>query len=86
VTATNPWIKYLDGIGHGYAQIDVTPQRVQADFHLTPIPTDALPDPRVSATVEPSFRCSWQTRAGSRRVSAATGPVGPRADHPSTRD
>jgi phosphodiesterase/alkaline phosphatase D-like protein len=85
VTGANPWIKYLDGIGHGYTLIDVTPQRVQADFHLTPTPTDALPDPRVNATVEPAYACSWQTLAGSRRVSPATGPVGPRCDRPAIR-
>lgn len=85
VSATNPWIKYLDGIGHGYTLIDVTPHRVQADFHLTPVPTDALPDPRVSPTAEPVYRSSWQTVAGSRRVSAASGPVGARSDHPAGR-
>ena len=28
----NPWIQYLEGIGHGFAVLDVTPQRVQTDF------------------------------------------------------
>jgi len=55
VTGTNPWVKYLDGIGHGFTLIDVTPDRVQADFFLTPVPTDALPDPRVDATVAPIY-------------------------------
>ena len=82
VTGTNPWIKYLDGIGHGFTLIDVTRQRVQADFHLTPTPTDGLPDPRVDAGVEPAYRSSWQTLAGSRRITPATGPVGPRHDRP----
>jgi phosphodiesterase/alkaline phosphatase D-like protein len=85
VAATNPWIKYLDGIGHGYTLIDVTPARVQADYYLTPAPTDALPDPRVDPTVRPSYAHSWQTVAGSRRISPATGPVGPRSDHPSDK-
>ncbi len=82
VTGTNPWIKFLDGIGHGFALIDVTPERVQADYHLTPTPTDALPDPRIDATVHPAYSNSWQTRAGSRQVAPATGPVGPRSDQP----
>jgi phosphodiesterase/alkaline phosphatase D-like protein len=85
VTGANPWIKYLDGIGHGYALIDVTPSRVQADFHLTPTPTDALPDPRIDATVQPVYSSSWLTVAGSRHVTPGTGPVGPRSDRPAAR-
>jgi alkaline phosphatase D len=82
VSATNPWIRYLDGIGHGFTLIDVTAERVQADFYLTPTPTDAQPDPRIVPTVQPVFARGFQTLAGSRRVIPATGPVGPRADSP----
>ncbi|WP_027341652.1 alkaline phosphatase D family protein [Hamadaea tsunoensis] len=82
VAATNPWVRYLDGVGHGYALIDVTPERVQADFFLTPTPTDSLPDPRVAAGVRPVYARGFQTIAGSRRVSAADTPIGPRSDHP----
>jgi len=82
ITAANPWIRYLDGIGHGYTLIDVTPERVQADYFLTAVPTSAQPDPRVDATVEPVYNRSWQTLAGSRQVSTATGPVGDRSDSP----
>jgi phosphodiesterase/alkaline phosphatase D-like protein len=82
VTATNPWIRFLDGIGHGYTLVDVTPERVQADYYLTPVPTLEQPDPRVVASVLPAYTSSFQTLAGSRRVSAATGPVGPRSDQP----
>ncbi len=85
VTATNPWVTFLDGIGHGFTLIDVTPDRVQADFFLTPVPSDALPDPRVDATVVPVYTRSFQTLAGSRRVSPAAGPVGPRSDQPHSR-
>ena len=85
VSATNPWIRYLDGIGHGYTLIDVTPARVQADYFLTPLPTDALPDPRVDPTVTPVYARSFQTLAGTRRLSTATGPVGPRSDRPAER-
>ncbi|GAA1877367.1 alkaline phosphatase D family protein [Lapillicoccus jejuensis] len=84
VRATNPWISYLDGVGHGYVVVDVTPERVQADFHLTPTPTSAQPDPRVVPDVVPAYATSWQTLAGARRLSPATGPVGPRADEPRT--
>lgn len=86
VQASNPWIKYLDGLGHGYTLIDVTPERVQADFFHTPVPTTARPDPRVDPAVEPTYAISWQTRAGSRRVSRAIGPVGPRTDQPRERE
>jgi phosphodiesterase/alkaline phosphatase D-like protein len=86
VTATNPWVRYLNGIGHGYALVDVTPARVQADFYLTPTPTDALPDPRVDPSVLPVYTSSFQTLAGSRRLSSASTPVGPRADHPADAD
>jgi alkaline phosphatase D len=82
VAGTNPWIRYLDGLGHGYTLIDVTPDRVQADFHHTPRPSSALPDPRILPTAEVAYAISWQTLAGSRRLSPATGPVGPRADEP----
>lgn len=82
VQAGNPWVKYLDGVGHGYTLIDVTPDRVQADFYLTPVPTSARPDPRVDRDATPQYAVSWQTVAGSRQVSAAEGPVGPRSDRP----
>ncbi len=86
VRAANPWISYLDGLGHGYTLIDVTPERVQADFFHTPVPTSALPDPRIDPAVEPTYAISWQTLAGSRRVSPASGPVGQRTDHPHERE
>jgi phosphodiesterase/alkaline phosphatase D-like protein len=82
VSATNPWVRYLNGVGHGYTLIDVTPERVQADYYFTPVPTDAQPDPRVDPTVTPAYVRSFQTLAGTRRISPATGPVGPRSDEP----
>ena len=78
----NPWLKYIDGVSHGYVVIDVTPERVQADYHHTPVPTSAHPDPRVEQDVEPVYARSLRTLAGSRRLSAASGPVGPRSDQP----
>ena len=82
VQKANPWVRYLNGIGHGYTVIDVTPERVQADFHHTPVPTSAAPDPRIDPDAMPVYAASLQTVAGSRRVSTASGPVGPRADEP----
>ncbi len=82
VQATNPWIKYLDGVGHGFTLVDVTPERVQADFYLTPVPTVAQPDPRTDPAVEPVLARSFQTLAGTHRVTPALAPVGARADRP----
>lgn len=82
VSAANPWIRYLDGLGHGYTLVDVTRQRVQADWYLTPVPSADQPDPRLDPDVEPAYASSWQTRAGTRLVSAAGGPVGERSDEP----
>jgi len=82
VSASNPWIRYLDGVGHGYVVVDVTPERVQADFYFTPRPTSAQPDPRVVPGVLPRYASSWVTRAGTRRVVAGTTPIGARADRP----
>jgi phosphodiesterase/alkaline phosphatase D-like protein len=85
VAAANPWIRYLDGIGHGYTLIDVTRERVQADYYLTPVPSPEQPDPRLDPGVEPRYARSWQTLAGTRRVAAASGPVGERSDEPARR-
>ncbi len=83
----NPWIKYLDGVGHGWTLIDVTPARVQADFYLTPIPTPAQDDPRTvdpdtTPSVVPAYATSYQTLATSKRVTTAPAAVGPRSDSP----
>jgi alkaline phosphatase D len=82
IQARNPWIRYLDGVGHGYTVVDVTPERVQADFYLTPTPTSAQPDPRVVRAVKPAYSTSWQTLAGSRQVVAASTVLAARADEP----
>lgn len=83
VQATTPSVRYLDGIGHGFTLVDVTPERVQADFHLTPSPDPARPDPRLDPSAEPVLAASWQTLAGTRRVVPAAGPIGARSDEPS---
>ena len=54
-------------------------ERIVAKGHLK---TSAHPDPRVEPSVETAYRISWQTRAGSRRVTPAVGPVGARSDQP----
>jgi phosphodiesterase/alkaline phosphatase D-like protein len=82
LSTANSAIKYLDGIGHGYTLIDITPERVQADFHHTPLPTSAMPNPVAVPTTRTAYVTSRQTLAGSRKLSPATGPVGSRSDEP----
>jgi alkaline phosphatase D len=82
VTTMNPWIKYFDGIGHGFVIVDVTPDRIQGDWYHTPTPTSADPDPRIHRDVVPIYKTSWQTVAHSRRTTPAHGRVGPRSDEP----
>jgi hypothetical protein len=67
----NPWIRYLDGIGHGFAVIDVTPDRVQTDFwHLTnaagTIAAAAREDPGAGIALAAAF----QSVKGSRSSPA----------------
>ncbi|RKE16848.1 alkaline phosphatase D [Streptomyces sp. TLI_171] len=78
----NPWVRYLDGVGHGFSVLDVTEERVQADFYLTPVPTTAQPDPRVVPAAVPTYSTSWVTAKGTRTLSRTDTPVGPRADNP----
>ncbi|MFL6165087.1 MAG: alkaline phosphatase D family protein [Ornithinibacter sp.] len=80
----NPWLKFIDGVSHGFVVIDVTPERVQADYHHTPVPTSAAPDPRVDPSVVPTYARSLRTLAGTHRLTAASGPVGARGDQPAS--
>ncbi len=82
VRAANPWIKYLDGIGHGFTVVDVTLDRVQGDWYLTPTPTDDDPDPRIHRDTVPVYGTSYQTVQGSKQVTIAPGRLGRRHDYP----
>lgn len=82
--ALNPALKFVDGIGHGYVLIDVTPERVQADYWYTPTPTENDPDPRVHRDAVVAYATSWQTLSGSREATPTSGPVGKRRDQPRT--
>ncbi|MCW2614836.1 MAG: putative alkaline phosphatase, partial [Frankiales bacterium] len=73
---TNPHVRYLDGIGHGFAVLDVTPERVQSDFWFVSSREDQ------DATLR--YASGWQSTRGSRQVVAARGPVGARSDRPRT--
>ncbi|NNG21143.1 alkaline phosphatase D family protein [Naumannella sp. ID2617S] len=78
----NPSLQYFNGVGHGYILIDVTPQRVQADYYYTPTPSETDPDPRRRRDAAVTYASSWQTLAGSRVATEARGPVGARRDQP----
>ena len=78
----NPSLEHFDGIGHGFALIDVTPERVQADYHYLPRPRIDYPDPRLDDSATTAHASSWQTLAGTREVIAADSPVGERSDEP----
>jgi alkaline phosphatase D len=74
--AANPHIRYLNGIYHGYAVLDVTPERVQTDFFSISDRTD----PQATTALE----ASWLSERGSKRVVEAAAPIGARSDSPRT--
>jgi len=82
--ATNPWVRYLEGIGHGFAVIDVTPDRVQTDFWFIRSGGDKglVVDPRLDPQATVGHESSWQSVRGSRRVSGPVAQLGPRSDEP----
>ncbi len=82
--AVNPWVRYLDGIGHGFAVLDVTPERVQTDFWFIRSGGDkgVATDPRLDPDASVGFEAAFASVRGSRRVTAATGPLGARSDEP----
>ncbi|WNV76646.1 alkaline phosphatase [Geodermatophilus sp. DSM 44513] len=84
--ATNPWIRYLEGIGHGFAVIDVTPERVQTDWWFIRVGGDKglAVDPRLDPAATVGYETSFQSVKGSRRVTGPVGQLGPRADEPRT--
>ncbi|WP_091056886.1 alkaline phosphatase D family protein [Klenkia brasiliensis] len=81
---TNPWIRYLEGIGHGFAVVDVTRERVQTDFWFIRSGGDKglAVDPRTDPAAVVGFESAWQSVQGSRQVSGPVGQLGPRSDRP----
>lgn len=84
--AANPWIRFLEGIGHGYAVLDVTPTRVQVDFFFIRSGGDKglIVDPRVDPQAAVTYETSFQSVKGSRLVSGPVTQIGPRFDQPRT--
>ena len=62
--------------------VDVTPDRVQADYFHTATPSSAVPEPRAQRHVLPTYKLSMQTIAGSRAVTPGLAPIGGRSDRP----
>lgn len=67
ILTLNRHIRYLDFDSHGYSVLDVTPERTQMDWYVT----GARDDRRATSR----WSTSWQTRAGTQRVTAASAPV-----------
>jgi alkaline phosphatase D len=86
--AANPWIRYLEGIGHGFAVVDVTPERVQTDFWFIRSGGDKglAVDPRLDPAATVGYEASFASVKGSRRVSGPVAQLGPRSDSPRTAD
>jgi alkaline phosphatase D len=82
--AVNPWVRFLDGIGHGFAVLDVTPERVQTDFWFLRSGGDKglLVDPRVDPDATVGYETSFVSIQGSRRVTGPVSALGPRRDNP----
>ncbi|WP_111765594.1 alkaline phosphatase D family protein [Nakamurella deserti] len=82
--AINPWVRFLDGIGHGFAVVDVTPDRVQTDFWFLRSGGDKglLVDPRVDPSATVAHEASFASAHGSRRIDGPVAPLGARRDNP----
>jgi alkaline phosphatase D len=82
--ATNPWVKYLEGIGHGFTVLDVTPERVQADFWFIRSNGDKglAVDPRLDPRATVALETSYVSVKGSRKVSGPVAELGARSDQP----
>ena len=74
VQAGNPWVRYLDGVFHGYGVLDVTADRVQYDFWGVTSRDD--PDTEVT------FREAFQSERGTKLLTPAAGPLPDRARAP----
>jgi len=84
IRLTNPWVKLLDGVGHGFCVLDVTPQRVQTDYWFIRSGGDkgTATDPRTDPAATVGFETAYQTLKGSRRITGPVAQLGPRSDSP----
>ena len=86
--AVNPWVRYLEGIGHGFTVLDVTPERVQADYWFIRSNGDKglVTDPRLDPQATVAHEASYVSVRGSRRVTGPVAALGPRSDQPRLAD
>ena len=82
--AANPWVRYLEGIGHGFAVLDVTPERVQTDFFFLRSAGDKgfAVDPRTDPAATVAYETSYAAVRGSRQITGPVAQLGPRSDEP----
>ena len=82
--AANPWVRFLEGIGHGFVVLDVTPERVQADFWYIRSNGDKgmVVDPRLDPQATVGFETSYVSLKGSKKISGPVGELGARSDQP----
>ncbi len=80
----NPWVRYLEGVGHGFVVLDVTPERVQADYWFIRSGGDKglATDPRTDPDATVGYEASFASERGSRRVHGPVDRLGPRSDEP----
>ena len=81
-------MRYLEGIGHGFAVVDVTPERVQTDFWFIRSGGDKglTVDPRLDPAATVGHETSFRSVKGSRQVTGPVGQLGPRSDEPRAAD
>jgi alkaline phosphatase D len=68
ITANNRHIKYLDFDSHGFCVLDLTSQRAQMDWFVI--------GDRADAGTAITFSRSFETKAGTGRVTEVGKPVG----------
>src|SRR5262249_35177922 len=74
IRATHPHVKFVELNKRGYALIDVTPERVQAEwYHLTTITTRSTSE---------TLAATLQARSGENHLVPATAASEPRTDAP----
>lgn len=73
--AINPHIRFVEPSHRGFVILDITPERVQASWHL--FDDIVLPEP-----ASPRFSAAWSVRAGETRLNAEAAPAPPREGAP----
>ena len=67
----NPHVRFIEPSHRGFVILDITPERVQAAWHL--FDDVVSPEP-----IDPKFSAAWSVRAGATRLVAESAPAPPR--------